>query len=446
MVKKITNENLLGQRGVNLIEECVLSMGFAWHPTNQAVEAGIDGHIELRNPDTEQALNLVVAVQSKARTDLAGETADSFTFYCDQRDIDYWLQGNVPVILVVSRPDTREAFWVNVKQHFADPAARQAKKVVFDKARDRFDASVRSRLFEIARPEDSGLYLAPLPKTEQLIPNLMRVILHTGQICFADTALRDPQQVIDAFKTANAFPGSDWVLHAGQVVSFQPLNQPPWTAVCDASSAAYRPTSSLADSDDADERRLFVRLLNRCLAAKCRGQGILFDNNRVLYYFEATENLRTRKVRFKSLARQSPRTVFEAYRDKETKQVRFCRHLAFEGYFRRLDPDWYLEVTPTYRFTRDGRLPDRFAEDRLKGIKRLERHRAVLGQLLTWIDVLTKPGDLFHADYPHLSLERPVGLPLDVGIDDEDWFGKEDPEEAAKLNTEEAATGLLFLS
>jgi hypothetical protein len=37
-------------------------------------------------------------------------------------------------------------------------------------------------------------------------------------------------------------------------------------------------------------------------------------------------------------------------------------------------------------------------------------------------------------------------LPLDVGIDDEDWFGKEDPEEAAKLNMEEAATGLLFNS
>jgi uncharacterized protein DUF4365 len=398
VAKKITNENLLGQRGINLIEERVLSMGFVWHLTNQAVEAGIDGHIELRNPDTEQALNLVLAVQSKARTNFAGETADLLTFYCDQRDIDYWLQGNIPIILVVSRPDTREAFWVNVKQHFADPATRQAKKIVFDKGRDRFDSSVRARLFELARPKDSGLYLAPLPKTEQLMPNLMRVVLRTDQICFADTALRNPKQVIDAFKAANDFPESDWVLHTGQLVSFQRLDQPPWTIVCNATSAAYQPTSLLADSDDDDERRLFVRLLNRCLAAKCRSQGVLFDDERVLYYFAATANLRTRKVRFKSLARESPRTVFEAYRDNEAKEVRFCRHLAFEGYFRRLDTDWYLEVTPTYRFTREGRLRDRYGEDRLKGIKRLERHRAVLGQLLTWIDVLTKPGDLFHSE------------------------------------------------
>jgi hypothetical protein len=203
MTKKITNESLLGQRGINLIEECVLSMGCAWHPTNQAVEAGIDGHIELRNPDTQQALNLILAVQSKARTEFSGEDADSFTFYCDQRDIDYWLQGNVPMILVVSRPDTREAFWVNIRQYFADPAARQARKIEFNKVRDRFDASVRSRLFDISRPKDSGLYMAPLPKSEQLMSNLLRATFPTEQVCFADTSFRDPKQVIAAFKAAN---------------------------------------------------------------------------------------------------------------------------------------------------------------------------------------------------------------------------------------------------
>jgi hypothetical protein len=388
----------------------------------------------------------MLAIQSKARTEFSGEDTDSFTFYCEQRDIDYWLQGNVPIILVVNRPDTREAFWVSVKQYFADPADRQARKIVFNKHRDRFDASVRSRLFDLARPKDSGLYLASLPKSEQLIPNLMRAVFPTGDICFGDTTFRDPKRIIAAFKAAEVYPGSDWVIHGGQVVSFQPLDQPPWSSICNVASVTQKPTLQLAESDKADERRLFVRLLNRCLEAKCRPQGIRFDDGRGLYYFAATENLRTRRVEYKSLARQSPRTVFEAYRDKETKQVRFCRHLAFEGYFRRLGNEWYLEVTPTYRFTRDGRLPDRFAEDRLKGIKRLERHRAVLGQLLTWIDILTKPGDLFHATYPHLVVERPVKLPLDVGIDDAEWFGKEDPDEAAKINNEEAATGLLFIT
>jgi hypothetical protein len=182
------------------------------------------------------------------------------------------------------------------------------------------------------------------------------------------------------------------------------------------------------------------------LEARCRSQDIRFDNRKNLFYFAATDKLRTKTISFKSMARQSSRTVFEAYRDKETKQLRFCRHLAFEGYFRRLGSVWYLEVTPTYRFTRDGRLPDRFAEDRLKGIKRLERHRAVLGQLLTWIDFLTQTDDLFQDNYPHVGFERPGKLPLGVGINDDFWFGNEDPDEAAKLNTDEAAANLLFNS
>lgn len=445
MAKKITNESLLGQRGINLIEECVLSMGFGWHPTNQAVEAGIDGHIELRNPESEQALNLIVAVQSKARTAFSGETEDAFTFYCDQRDIDYWLQGNVPVILVVSRPDTKEAFWVNVKQFFLDPAIRQSRKLVFNKARDRFDANARSRLFDIARP-DTGLYLAPLPKVEQLLPNLLKLVIRTNHVCIATTAHRDPRDLIRTFQASHSFPERDWILHGGQLVSFQRLDQAPWTDVCDVASVQYKPTASLSESADPDERRLFVRLLNRCLEAKCRPHGIYFDMKQALFYFANTENLRTRRLAFQSTARQSSRTVFEAYRDKETKQIRFCRHLAFHGHFRPLGGLWYLEVTPTYRFTRDGHSPDRFADDRLKGIKRLERHRAVLGQLLTWVEILTKSGDLFRTDYPHFDFQRPSTLALGVGIDDVEWFGKEDPEEAANLNSEEAASGLLFIS
>jgi hypothetical protein len=184
------------------------------------------------------------------------------------------------------------------------------------------------------------------------------------------------------------------VLYGGQVVSFQPLDQPPWSAVCVAGSARTRPTIALVESDDRDERQLFVRPLNRCLEAKCRIKDIRFDKRRELFYFSAADDLKTRTISFQSTSRQSSRTVFEAYRDRETKQVRFCRHLAFEGYFRHLGGDWYLEVTPTCLFTWDGRLPDRSAEERLKGIKRLDRNRAVFGQLLTWIDVLTRPGDL----------------------------------------------------
>ena len=444
MAKKITNENLLGQRGINLIEQCVLGMGCAWHPSNQAVEAGIDGYIELRNPDTRHALNLVVAVQSKARSEFAGETVDSATFYCEPRDIDYWLQGNLPVVVVVSRPDTRDAFWVDVKRYFQDAAARQSRKIVFNKSRDRLDTTARSRFFDIARPRDSGLYLAPLPRPETLCPNLLKIRLPTDEVWFADTTLRDPKQIIDALQGAEPLADPGWLLAGGRVVSFQPLDRPPWDGVCSLATTLTRPTADLAGSDDPDETRLFVRLLNRCLEARCRPHGIRFDRRLGLYHFVATADLKTRTISFRSAARQSARAVFEAYRHRETDQVRYCRHLAFEGYFRRLGAAWYLEVTPTYRFTRDGRAPDRFADDHLKGIKRLDRNKSVYGQLLTWVDVLTHPGDMYQPDYPHLAFERPAGLPLGTGIDDDAWLGVEDAEAAARLRADVTPTVRLF--
>jgi len=56
-----------------------------------------------------------------------------------------------------------------------------------------------------------------------------------------------------------------------------------------------------------------------------------------------------------------------------------------------LGGQWYLEITPTYRFTRNGKDLDRYHERRLSGIKRLERNRSVLSQLLIWQAVLRAP-------------------------------------------------------
>jgi hypothetical protein len=54
-------------------------MGFLWYPGG-GVEAGIDGHLEIRNEDSE-VTNCIISVHSKA-TDgaLEGETESELTF------------------------------------------------------------------------------------------------------------------------------------------------------------------------------------------------------------------------------------------------------------------------------------------------------------------------------------------------------------------------------
>lgn len=119
--KTIHVNTIKGQQGINLIEAIVYDMGFVWYPTGQ-VEAGIDGYLEIRDPVTGAVTNSIIQVQSKA-TDRPFVAASeiSFEYQCDAEDLKYWMAGNAPVILIVARPSTREAYWVAIKEYFSDP-------------------------------------------------------------------------------------------------------------------------------------------------------------------------------------------------------------------------------------------------------------------------------------------------------------------------------------
>ena len=108
-MKKISDATIVGQQGINLIERVTLEMGFAWNPTN--IDVGIDGYIEIRDPASGQATNCIIQVQSKATEQpFDAETGSSFEYRCAPKDLDYWMGGNAPVILVRSRPKTNEAY------------------------------------------------------------------------------------------------------------------------------------------------------------------------------------------------------------------------------------------------------------------------------------------------------------------------------------------------
>jgi hypothetical protein len=100
--------------------------------------------------------------------------------------------------------------------------------------------------------------------------------------------------------------------------------------------------------------------------------------------------------------------------------------MAFRGQFRLLEEQWYLELTPTYRFTTDGYTLDRFHEDRLKGIKRIEGNRAVLSTVLFWADYLKRKESLFGGNTP-LVFGDLLTFTCEVGIIDPEWLS-EDPD------------------
>ena len=437
--KKIHPNTIKGQRGINLIEAIVLEMDFLWYPTGQ-VEAGIDGVIEIRDPVTGAVTNAIIQVQSKA-TDrpFVAETESSFEYLCDARDLAYWMAGNAPVLLIVSRPNAREAYWVSIKEYFAESARLKTRKVVFDKVRDRFDASAscRQAIINLAVPRDVGLYLAPQPKRERLYSNLLSVASYAERLFVAETEYRKPKELWGVVSGRGLSIGGEWILRGKHIYSLHDLRVPPWDSLCDRGTVEDFATEEWANAADPTKRHQFVDLLNRCLVEKGRTLGLAYDTNHANhehYYFRATADLSRRIVRYRSLTKNATRTVFESYRSKtRPDQIAYYRHSAFEGRFRRYDGAWFLEITPTYHFTWDGYHEDRYYKDRLKGIKQLERNSAVLGQLLMWADYLCQQDSLFSAQPSLLQFGSLRTLDIDAGVFDEVWRGQEEGDEAQTL-------------
>jgi hypothetical protein len=441
--KKISNSAVIGQQGIHIIGEISFSMGLPFYSTG-GVEAGIDGFIEIRDDVTGEVTNSIIQVQSKAtqQTRLQAETETSFEYRCEQRDIDYWLQGNAPVILIVVKVRTREAYWVSLKDYFKDPEKRRSRKIIFNKQRERFDQSCRDALIRLAISENSGIYLAPIPTNERLYSNLLKVSYFSEYIYIAKSKYQDIKTIYRKLDLPNSPAPDEWKLKEDYLISFHDLNQEQWHKVCDSTTVKALVSAEWASSSDTEIQRDFVWLLNRALRKKFK-QNLNYSKEKNCYYFRPTLDLSTLNLKYKSITNRTDRDVFKAYKKKNSDEIAFYRHSAFEGFFKRFGKLWYLEITPTYFFTSDGYRTSKYFDENLKGIKRLEKHSAVFGQLVMWASFLKEDQqtDMFKLKYPFIEFGELEALEMDVGIDDARWL-KNEVEEDANLLTQDCIDDL----
>ena len=427
--KLIVPTALTSELGVNLVGRRVMEMGNAWHPTIAVFDAGIDGFIEFRDPKTSEALNLIAQVQVRS-TDgkWANETNDGFEYVCKERDLAYWRRGNAPVVLVVARPKTGEAYWVSIKDYFKDPTALKSRRVRFNKARDKFDSSAALALRQLAIATDSGLYVSPLSKHETLFSNLLSVSRPPTQLYNAMTDLRKRHDVNLALGD-NSRTHSEYVYRSKHILSVHDLAAPEWKDVVDAGTVEGIDTSDWAQSDDQERIDEYTELLGRCLGQRCRLLGMRWDVTREHYFYEASGDLSEREIAYTSVKQPTKRSVFKKYTSRSGFE--YYRHSAFEASFKRYDGEWFLVITPTYHFTEDGRKPLRFYESKLKGIKALEKNPAVLSQVAFFAHVLADPPrDLFSdaPPYAFLGFGELKRFTLDVGLNDTAWLPSEQEE------------------
>lgn len=448
--KAVPKSVRIGQRGINVIERIVEDMGHLWTPTRPASDAGTDGFIELCDHEG-RSTGQVVQVQSKATLGaFRNETSTSFEFLCDERDLARWLEGNAPFILIVSRPPD-EAFWIPVKSYFSDPQVRATRLVVFDKVAHAFNKEAAQALHRLAVPRTAGIYTqTPPPREETLFSNLLPVARYAQRIYSAETSLRAPKEVLKALQEHLEHPRGEWFLKDKRIYSFHNLREEPWSKVFDAKTVQDFPSDDWALSHDREKMNDFIRLLGECLRDHLGRRGVKFFKRRKgvagYYFFKATKDLSPRVARWHALQKHSDRTVFEAYASKlDPSRTAYYRHLAFLPRFRRVAGNWFLEITPTYHYTKDGEKPDPYREERLSKIKRIEKNAAVFASLLFWGRFIESTDDLFRKGNEFIRFSELVEFRVEFGVNDGDWASQAEPEEQRELEAEGGAELLLKL-
>ena len=296
-------------------------------------------------------------------------------------------------------------------------------RVTFVKGQHQFSADSFRQIVAIAAPK-AGLYLAPTQRQETLYSNLLPLEACPPQIFIAPSDCGTRRDVWSLLRKTGQGADAGWVLWEKKIFSFHDLGEDPWCSTCDAGALEDFATNEWSESRDTQRQRVFVQLLNQSLDAQLSPE-VRYWPREDCYAIVG----RPRRQSYQSLKRPSKISVVSQFTTTaaDGRQFEWQRHMAFRGQFRLLEDQWYLEITPTYRFTRDGYALDRFHEDRLKGIKRIEGNRAVLSSVLFWADYLRPKATLFDRGTPPLRFGQLLTFGGNVGIVDQAWLS-DDPD------------------
>jgi hypothetical protein len=423
VTKRITDSQILGELGETAIKKLVLEMQFIYDPRGR-LEAGTDGIIELRDPNSGAPLGKLLGVQVKAteRGQYVREGDRSFEYLLKPDDLKYWRGSNIPVIIVVWRQSDGSAYWKDV----TNCVKGEERRLKFDKNADVFGASCADRIGTLTIDRRTpGVYLPPLNQGENAIINLLRIKL-PNEIFLASSPFGSGRDAIpELMKHENT--RFDWVIRKRRFVSLFDPRDYATHAIIDLDQVDAVDTKLFAFNDDLDDTNDIVDLLRRTVERQTSGQLSYLRKDR-LFYFRATEINKTRSYRYVANVNETSAKVVSAYANKKNpKGQGFVRHHAASFRFERLADEWFLVVDPTFYFTRDGFQPHRFPEALLAGKKRLERNAAVRGQVMMWQHLLVESGKseigLFDTDKPEsiLGFETLPLIRLSRAVPESSW-------------------------
>jgi hypothetical protein len=134
----------VGDSGVELIHYIVTKMGFEWRERKRD---GVDGEIDVANHTVDDTARHVILVRCRARDrSFSGENDRGFEYLCSPSDVNHWMSGDLPVLVICCHPRRGAAWWVHAQTWFKDPEHRASGRIHFSRRTQRFNASAAHRL------------------------------------------------------------------------------------------------------------------------------------------------------------------------------------------------------------------------------------------------------------------------------------------------------------
>ena len=239
-----------------------------------------------------------------------------------------------------------------------------------------------------AEAEEGFANLIPLrhfPDTLYIAPTLSKTVKQSWRLLNQDAS----------GKSSDYVPGA-WTQHEGNLYSLVDPERSRLKTIIDIGGLDQFNIEEWAFFEDENKRRLFVQLLNAALRQDLWSQGVRYHGDQEVYAFMGRPEEPPRRLKYANLKVRSTTTVVSHYEHKPTrgKPYKYLRHAAFQGRFRWLGEQWYLEITPTYRFTFNGKDLDRYHESRTLGH---QAHRAKPLGIESTVDMASGPSSTLDA-------------------------------------------------
>lgn len=274
-------------------------------------------------------------------------------------------------------------------------------------------------------------------QAEPLFPNLFAVS-YPPMIKNAKITLKRGIKLEDRLQRAwedlgnqSKFPVDYWI-EGGVVYRFKPFAGEVWQTMFKRQSLQPlldKPTIDWAGSLHLEDKKRFIKLLNRSLDGLCADLGtahdLVWSKDMKCHLFVPKRGLLKGAIIAKAISQEATRTVFNAIPDKTSSKpdaIQHWKHQAFRHYFVRYGIQWYLNLIPFWAFTADGKgAPSRWQKTSSANMRRPEKNRAVLGHIMFWAAILCQEPDFFRA-VESLRIHRPAELMADPAIDDKAWI------------------------